>query len=307
LEMKKSMQPAKRGMHKDALGYQRYSDTNERVHPDLVKPTATTWTDKAMYNEKGDPMQASHDSRSDIWRIGDKAYTTSQLPKGWSTLKPDADKIPTIKNFREGSDIVNKQWMPATRKWKEVGRGSVSAYGSGNKVWANVFDRYEKQLKERGINRAEEQLANIRLSARTEGGLSSKALQTHLADMLGGHSKAIQEIERMASYGTLPQRIAINVNKFMEGEYTEEGKRAGLQFAFLHEKLVIKPKHEEINRKFNKISEQQGISPEMVLRMPQETMDISMMEPEDLINIKVNELDVFQREQLRSRLKTLGR
>jgi len=94
LEMKKSMQPAKRGMHKDALGYQRYSDTNERVHPDLVKPTATAGSfreevvdsegrlRKGLFNQKGELITYLGEGKEQKSEMTGLTPRTFLLPNG---------------------------------------------------------------------------------------------------------------------------------------------------------------------------------------------------------------------------------
>ena len=269
-----------------------------------------SWNPSVLYID-GKPVQASHDKASNVWSYNDgtgpKAVHGMNLPINVSTLKPTEGKTPSNRNIRDGRDIVNQEWNPETKEWFEVGRGSAADYGSGNTTWKNLFDRYEKQMSERGVNKGIEDLRNIKLSAREPGGVASKSLQTALSNMMGGKTRAVHEIQRMASFGDIDERISNAAVKFINGEYSDTNKKAALAWAHAYEKDVLRPQWQEINDRIGKIADSQGVPRNEVLMDLPNFRDFDSMGKQELSSLAQTPgfrqgLDIFEEEAFRQRL-----
>jgi len=278
------------------------------------KGGSARWKPKSIYRD-GKAIPAENDEQTGIWRFSDagqnKAFTTSQLGEAGYLLTPAKDnKAPTTRRIREDMDIVYQEWDKTNSTWVEVGRGDARSAGAGNTSLINLFDKYEKQYKADGIGAKLDQLNNIKVAARNPGGLSRKALQTSLADLFGGQTRAVAELERFRSNGTLPRRLTDSAKDFFMGDITEESRKAALQFAYIYERDVLRPKFEKLNTRFKKLADDSKVSADLVLRELPEFYNFEAMDGRELLNLGntpgfIQGLDIFQQEAYRSRIKTL--
>lgn len=226
------------------------------------------------------------------------------------------NKAPTTRSIRQGEEIVNQEWRPdigPKGSWVEVGRGPIGKgfnptinIGKENALWATVFDRYEKAMKPIVEQRAE--VERIKTAINTPGGASAQALQSSIANLFGGQTRAVAELERWANFGNLPERVINSATKFLTGEYSEESKADALRLLRNWEYQYLNKEQEDINKRFTGVAEKANVPQEFFMRETPEVrmIDFSKMGIEDIKNIDLNTLELDERKALERRLTELG-
>lgn len=225
----------------------------------------------------------------------------------------DPSKAPTTRTIRDGTDMVNQEWKPQQQEWVEVGRGPVGkgstthiSLGKEADIWGKVYDRYAKEMQPIVEQRAE--VERVKTAINTPGGASAQALQSSIANLFGGQTRALAELERWATFGNLPDRVVNSATKFLTGEYSEQGKADVLRLLRNWETQYLNKEHEEINTRFEEVAESAKVPKSFYERkVPKvRNLDFSKMDIEELSAIDLTTLELDERYALEERLNELG-
>ena len=269
------------------------------------------------------------------------------IPAPDVAMKPP--EPPTVRDFNEGDETVTRQWNPETLQWEEfstaprwkptedkpaphrtIKRGDeviTQEYIDGQWTDAEIAprkpsvevnindisdynklaDNYRVEIKP--LEEDSNKIMKLDSLLRIEGGSTAEAVQSAAAELFGGQTRALAELQRWANIGDLPQRVINSASRMFYGEYSDQSKKDLMQLMRAYSK-AISGKHEEINEKYGKVAERFRTSADLFVVEPYrirgaeavETMDFSRMSLFDLTSIDSRTLTAEEKTQLKNEL-----
>lgn len=171
-------------------------------------------------------------------------------------------------------------------------------------TWNKITDNYRQDTSD--IRKEYDQIAKIKAAVDTPGGASPQALQASIANLFGGQTRAVSELNRWATFGNLPDRVSNSVNRFFKGDYTETAVNDIRRLVRSYEASLAE-KHNATNQRYQKITQANNVDPDTILLEPPQvqTFNFEAMSPQEILEIDPASLAPDQKEDLEAALDKL--
>jgi hypothetical protein len=176
---------------------------------------------------------------------------------------------------------------------------------NGVKPWAAINTQYRADTKD--ILSGYKDVKRVENALSVKGGASNQALQAGLADTFGGSTRALANLQQWASFGTLDERVANTVSKFVAGTYTDTSKKDAARLLHAY-KTNLAREHQAINGRYERVGEANNVASNTFLLDVLETaptLDFSSMSPQELLNVDDSNLEDWQVDDLTDAFKRL--
>jgi len=176
---------------------------------------------------------------------------------------------------------------------------------NGVKPWAAINTQYRADTKD--ILSGYKDVKRVENALSVKGGASNQALQAGLADTFGGSTRALANLQQWASFGSLDERVANTVSKFVAGTYTDTSKKDAARLLHAY-KTNLAREHQAINGRYERVGEANNVASNTFLLDVLETaptLDFSSMSPQELLNVDDSNLEDWQVDDLTDAFKRL--
>tara|TARA_R110000772_G_scaffold140639_4_gene249789 strand:- start:21 stop:1181 length:1161 start_codon:yes stop_codon:yes gene_type:complete len=186
------------------------------------------------------------------------------------------------------------------------GEGTTVNIDNAVKPWSQIVSRYDKQMKT--VNAAYKDIQRVQSALKTKGGASPKALQAAIADIFGGNTRAIANLQQWASFGNLPDDLINKAKKFALGDYTDLAKNDISRLLASYQEYNGE-EHQAINDRFTKVANANKVDLDTIISEVKpfpKSYDFLSMTTDELSKVPLDTLLGYQRTDFKNALDRIA-